>query len=151
MNKLNIKWRPPSLSGLTPMIFSMGLTHLGSEASKYLVFSLKYFLSLKNTSHPIKPLFLQSNDRFILKSRVSVYPKGCLGQKIQKKCFEIHDHPNSASSSSKSLQKLWFKFRKIIIWNTNYIHKDNWMKLWYGIGFKIKLYWNNNSCRDKTS
>ena len=26
-------WRPPSLSELTPMIFVMGLTHLGSEAS----------------------------------------------------------------------------------------------------------------------
>ena len=26
-------WRPPSLSGLTPIIFNRGLTHLGSEAS----------------------------------------------------------------------------------------------------------------------
>ena len=29
-------WMPPSLSELTPMIFNMGLTHLGSEASKYI-------------------------------------------------------------------------------------------------------------------
>ena len=29
-------WRPPSLSELSPMIFSMGLTHLGSEATIYL-------------------------------------------------------------------------------------------------------------------
>ena len=29
------KWRPPSLSELTPMILDMGLTHLGSKASKY--------------------------------------------------------------------------------------------------------------------
>ena len=29
------KWRPPSLNELTPIIFSMGLTHLGSEAAKY--------------------------------------------------------------------------------------------------------------------
>ena len=29
------KWRPPSLSELTSMISNMGLTHLGSEASKY--------------------------------------------------------------------------------------------------------------------
>ena len=28
-------WRPPSLSELTPTIFNMGLTHLGSDASKY--------------------------------------------------------------------------------------------------------------------
>ena len=30
-----IKWRSPSVSKLTPMIFNAGLTHLGSEASKY--------------------------------------------------------------------------------------------------------------------
>ena len=30
-------WRPPSLSELTPMIFSIGLTHLGSEASIYTI------------------------------------------------------------------------------------------------------------------
>ena len=29
------KWRPMSLSELTPNIFKMELTHLGSEASKY--------------------------------------------------------------------------------------------------------------------
>ena len=29
------KWRLPSLSELTPMIFEMGLTHLGPEAYKY--------------------------------------------------------------------------------------------------------------------
>ena len=26
-------WRPPSISELTPMIFNMGLTHLGSGTS----------------------------------------------------------------------------------------------------------------------
>ena len=31
---LSYKWRSPSLSGLTPIVFNMGLTHLGSEASK---------------------------------------------------------------------------------------------------------------------
>ena len=30
-----IKWRPPSLSESTPYWISLGLTHLGSEASKY--------------------------------------------------------------------------------------------------------------------
>ena len=30
-----VNWRPPSLSQLTPMIFDMGLTHLGSEAFNY--------------------------------------------------------------------------------------------------------------------
>ena len=30
---LNIIWRPPSLSELTPYKISLGLTHLGSEAS----------------------------------------------------------------------------------------------------------------------
>ena len=30
-------WRPPSLSELTPIIFSAGLTHLGSETSIYVV------------------------------------------------------------------------------------------------------------------
>ena len=28
-------WSPPSLSGLTPMVFKTRLTHLGSEASIY--------------------------------------------------------------------------------------------------------------------
>ena len=32
---INYNWRPPSLSELTPMVFNTGLTHLGSEASKY--------------------------------------------------------------------------------------------------------------------
>ena len=30
---LRLNWTPPSLSELTPMIFNMGLTHLGLEAS----------------------------------------------------------------------------------------------------------------------
>ena len=29
------KWRPPNLSELNPMIFNMGLTYLGSKASKW--------------------------------------------------------------------------------------------------------------------
>ena len=36
-------WRPPSLSELTPMIFDMGLTHLGSEASKYQTYLIYVF------------------------------------------------------------------------------------------------------------
>ena len=32
---LHFKWRPLSLSELTPMIFYKGLTYFGSEASKY--------------------------------------------------------------------------------------------------------------------
>ena len=32
---LEDKWRPPSLSELTPIIFNMELTHLGTEASKW--------------------------------------------------------------------------------------------------------------------
>ena len=31
----NPKWRPPSLSELTPYEISLGLTHQGSETSKY--------------------------------------------------------------------------------------------------------------------
>ena len=31
----NNKWRPPSLSELTPMIFNIGLTYLGSEVPIY--------------------------------------------------------------------------------------------------------------------
>ena len=34
-----INWRPPSLSELTSMIFDIGLTHLGSEASNYPFFN----------------------------------------------------------------------------------------------------------------
>ena len=34
--KYNCKWRPPSQSKLTPMIFNTWLTQLGWEASKYL-------------------------------------------------------------------------------------------------------------------
>ena len=29
------KWRPPSLSELTPIMFNMEISYLGSEASKY--------------------------------------------------------------------------------------------------------------------
>ena len=29
-----MKWRPTSLSELTPMILNMGLTHLGTEATE---------------------------------------------------------------------------------------------------------------------
>ena len=38
-NELNSDyiWRPPSLGELTLMIFNMGLTHLGSEASIYIL------------------------------------------------------------------------------------------------------------------
>ena len=37
MIKFSIKYKsgPPSLSGLTPIIINIKLTHLGSEASKY--------------------------------------------------------------------------------------------------------------------
>ena len=47
-----IKWRPPSLSELTPMLFNTGLTHFSSEASKCLeVYTLievsKVFLILQ--------------------------------------------------------------------------------------------------------
>ena len=31
--RFNINWRLPSLSELTPMMFNMGLPHLGSDAS----------------------------------------------------------------------------------------------------------------------
>ena len=43
----NEKWRPPSLSELTP-IFNMGLTHFGSEASKYILSN-----NDKNSCHAI--------------------------------------------------------------------------------------------------
>ena len=33
------KWRPPRLSELSPVIFQMELTHFGSEASMYCIFS----------------------------------------------------------------------------------------------------------------
>ena len=35
--KTTIKWRPPSLSELTPMIFNMGLTNLGPEGLQIIV------------------------------------------------------------------------------------------------------------------
>ena len=34
MSNIKHKWKHPSLSELTPMVFAMGLTNLGSEASK---------------------------------------------------------------------------------------------------------------------
>ena len=36
-----VKWRPPSLSELTPIISNMRLTHLGLEASNYVIISNK--------------------------------------------------------------------------------------------------------------
>ena len=44
------KWRPPSLSKLTTMVFNTGLTHLGSEASKSLsIMSIPTTLWIMNT------------------------------------------------------------------------------------------------------
>ena len=41
-------WRLPSLSELTPMIFNMGLTDLGSEASNHTqLISLNMFTTAK--------------------------------------------------------------------------------------------------------
>ena len=41
------KWRPPSLSELTQLIFNMGLTHLGSEASIFVpLYRLPFIKSL---------------------------------------------------------------------------------------------------------
>ena len=37
---INYIWRPSSLSELTPIMFNMGLTHLGSEAS---ICDIKYY------------------------------------------------------------------------------------------------------------
>ena len=34
---LHTIWRPPSLSELTPYLIQLGLTHLGSEASIYII------------------------------------------------------------------------------------------------------------------
>ena len=38
---LKNKWRSPSQSELTPMLFNMGLIHLGSEASKSIKLNLR--------------------------------------------------------------------------------------------------------------
>ena len=43
----HFKWRPPSQSGLTPYHISSGLTHLGSEASKYHI-SVLFIVCLYN-------------------------------------------------------------------------------------------------------
>ena len=41
-NNVIDKWRPPNQSKLTPMIFNMGLAHLGLETSKYCIFKVIY-------------------------------------------------------------------------------------------------------------
>ena len=51
---LNI-WRPPSLSELTPMLFNMGLTHLGSETSIYTEYLYIYSIEML-----VKSLFLNT-------------------------------------------------------------------------------------------
>ena len=43
------KWRPPSLSELTPYWIPLGLTHLGSEVSKWIK-KYKFFVSHKKYS-----------------------------------------------------------------------------------------------------
>ena len=45
---LNVKWRPPSLSELTSMVFNMRLTHLGSEASKCWVICPRSTISFRS-------------------------------------------------------------------------------------------------------
>ena len=52
---LNVhKWRPPSLNKLTPVIFHMELTHLGSKASIYIHFK-RYIINIR-----IKLLYMKS-------------------------------------------------------------------------------------------
>ena len=49
------KWMPPSLSELTTMIFNMGLTHLGSEASN--IYRTKRYRETKASSEEwVNPL-----------------------------------------------------------------------------------------------
>ena len=43
-----MKWRLPSLSELTPIIFNMELTHLGSEDSKLSILDLNKSLYKSN-------------------------------------------------------------------------------------------------------
>ena len=45
-NKRNINWRPSSLIELTPIIFNMKLTHLGSERLPNII-GLTYLLNIK--------------------------------------------------------------------------------------------------------
>ena len=45
-------WRPPSQSELTPKIFDMGLTHLGSEAFNILPNMAKQIIMILNWMSP---------------------------------------------------------------------------------------------------
>ena len=57
------KWKPPSLSELTPMIFDMGLTHLGLEATKSI---MKLFLASFHIKHILLFYSNQSNQSNLL-------------------------------------------------------------------------------------
>ena len=51
---IRIKWRPPSLSELTPMIFNLELTHLSSEVCKLYRVSLLKLIFVTFFSHSKK-------------------------------------------------------------------------------------------------
>ena len=52
---VNLNWRPPSLSELTPMIFNMGLAHLGSQVFNYNVICKSNFNFLGMIWRPLRP------------------------------------------------------------------------------------------------
>ena len=56
-------WRPPSLSKFTPSTSNMGLTHFGSEASIYYIFTHSLFIC--DT--------FSSNNLYITGSNVTMY------------------------------------------------------------------------------
>ena len=58
---VKIKWRPLSLSELTPMIFNTGLTHLGSEASK----SNSVFVKVFSFFFRIK-IYIETSDKIFI-------------------------------------------------------------------------------------
>ena len=61
-------WRPPSQSELTPMIFNIGLTHSGSEASICSIVSSLIFWTNKihkgNFTKKIQDMFFSEDQKF---------------------------------------------------------------------------------------
>ena len=61
---MNSNWRAPSLSELTPMIYNIELTHLGSEVSNCDIFPRQKFLNtIKEVILDLKPTSLKKSSQ----------------------------------------------------------------------------------------
>ena len=68
---MKINWRPPSLSELTPVIYDMGLTHLGYEAFHCVI--IKVNTRFLFTQLILKNVFLRDKNEHLIKLNLNIH------------------------------------------------------------------------------